>query len=469
MNSPFKPTIHFNVSTNGNSNKMEENVTLILNDTEIHSLKELREHFNTEEILKAFFDNSLMHWLEQHFYDREAAKVSELSIEDSSCLQKLCTILSVNYTAHKPMTEQERQEFDARRTLISTYTSDATVLANPWNVAINQTELVTLINKGTKDIFLCNECFSIPIRIPGISYTLIGNATLENPYTLEQYARAGISIKGIELPATTSETHAQIAREAAIANGYDDFADNHCPLTVAIHNMLKSCPIYDTFCLTYDSSVSSKFYKSKAECKSAREKCIRKAYDECERRICAEDSKSISKQAVDFYGETIERTFASFMDDLKHLCTITDTTNAFQNLEALVVKCRNNLRSAFNAELHDNIDYYKMYDFNYFLEEAEIEEHDFRVSEGGIGKLLETVFMDNVQYTIPDIYSSISEMERDMHDRASTFFKSAYREYQSYISQLETQIEIIGKGLPAFSDNETVSDYIARMCVHKIA
>ena len=67
--------------------KNPENVTLTLEDTTIHSLKELREHFNHDEILETFMNDTLLLWLLQHYYEAEAEQLRTIDSGDKNCFR----------------------------------------------------------------------------------------------------------------------------------------------------------------------------------------------------------------------------------------------------------------------------------------------------------------------------------------------------------------------------------------------
>ncbi len=319
-------------------------VVLELNNTVIHSLAELREHFHAEELLTALLNENLYIWLEQYYYESEAEQVSHLKIEDKNCLKDLCRILGINYNDVKRMTDEELEELDSRKALIAQFTADEAILNAPWRVALNQEELSALINSGEKQIYLCKETFSIPIHVPGITYTVIGDARIETPYTLTQYHNAGITITGISLPETTDPKTSVIAKEAAKANGYDDFAENHCPLAIAIHKALKSRPMTDIYRLPCEASATIKQYTSKSECTAKIKALVTNAYEIAEKRFDAYGSKSIANQAATFYSEGITQIMGPLKDNLKRIAIMTNQNEAYRSLEPLIDKCQKNLQ-----------------------------------------------------------------------------------------------------------------------------
>jgi hypothetical protein len=71
----------------------------------------------------------------------------------------------------------------------------------------------------------------------------------------------------------------------------------------------------------------------------------------------------------------------------------------------------------------------------------------FSDEEDVLGRILETIFTNTKEYSVTNIFSSISEMESDLRDNATTFYKFAQSEYQQYVTKIETQLEIVGAAL----------------------
>ena len=340
-------------------------VELVLNNTKIHTIKELKEHFNAEEVMNYHLKGDLLRWLEQHYYENEAAAVKAIAPDQPGCIQKICSAL------------------------------------------------------GIPD--------------PSI---------------------AGFSEKD--------------TKAVAVSNGYDDFQENHTSLATAFHKQLKSRKIINNYHLTYNSYAFGKYYTSKSECKKARDHFIRKAYDEAEKYLTTGNSKSLSKEAATFYSNQICSVFEDTRKPLETLCSIIGTSDQYQKLMEKVDKSYQSLLSEFDSELDDNQDYYSMYDFDYFIDQVEIEEHDHRVYDDFFSRMIETLLTkDSVEYTMTDIYSAIREMENDLNEHTNTFYGAALQIYQEYVSDIEKIIDKIGKGLPAMLETENVEEYIVRCCVKK--
>lgn len=449
--------------------KNPENVTLTLEGTTIHSLKELREHFNHDEILETFMNDTLLLWLLQHYYEAEAEQLRTIDSGDKNCFRKICRVFRVNYMDHISLTEEERKQLDQKKEIVKKVIADTKaeekLLEKLPFIATNQEELAGLIDSEEQKIYLCNESFSIPISKPGIEYIGIGDVSIENPFTPEQYRRAGITMTNISLPVTENPETADAARVAAAANGYDSFHESHSALATLFHNQLKTYRIYEHYHLSFDASVMGTFFNSRTECASAKKTALEKAYNEARRYVSPGDSKCITKAAAEHYTRQIHDVFTpEVLENLQKLCEIRRKTPLFQKLQEQIKQSKKTLSSLLEAELHENADFYAMYQFDYFMDQVEIEEHDYRISEGGFLRALETLAGGSIQYTITDIHSAISEMEEDINDHANTFFNTAQSEYQYYCQDIEELIQEIGSDFSEQKENESVSDYLQRLC-----
>lgn len=454
-------------SVNEHSQKQadEKKIELILNGTTIHSLKELQEHFNADELMKYHIDGELLLWLQQHYYEKEAEEVEKIDYHKPGCLPKLCSALGIDYIASASLSEEEKEKWEQRKKIVSEYTTDEKILSKLWLVATNQEELAELLNRKEKQIYLCNETFSIPIKVSGIEYINIGNATIDNPYTKEQYEKAGIKMSGFTLAKAENPATSKLAKDAAIANGYDDFHETHTPLATAFHNKLKSGKYINTHRIQFDTSIASTFFKSKYECETTRKRCIQKAYDEATNYLTSGNSISLSNEVADYYSERIISAFTGSRDKLETLCSINGTSELYRVLTDKIDNSRKKLKTIFEKELDDNSDYYSLYKFEYFLEMVDIEKHDNRISEDFLGQAFEALFTDNIQYTLSDLFSAIIEINNDLDKYATTFYSAALSEYKLYVSEIEDLLDKIGKNLPATNEKEDVEDYITRCCV----
>lgn len=382
-------------------NKSSEKVTLTLQETTIHSLKELREHFNRDEILTAFTNDTLAVWLEQHYYETEAEQLRSVSSGDHNCFRKICRIFQVNYMDYMSLSEEEKK---------------------------NQAQKEEIVKKVISD-------------------------TNADEKLLE------------ELPVTENPETADAARVAAAANGYDSFHESHSALATLFHNLLKTHRLYEHYHLPFNSSVMGTFYNSHSECNAAKKEALEKAYNKARRYVSPGDSKCIAKAATEHYSSHIHDVFTpEILEKLQTLCEIRQKAPFYQKLQDQIKHCKKDISSLLEAELLENADFYAMYQFDYFMDQVEIEEHDYRISEGGFLRALETLAGGSIQYTITDIHSAISEMEEDINDHANTFFNTAQSEYQYYCQEIEELLQEIGNDFSEQKENESVSDYLQRLC-----
>lgn len=442
--------------------------TLTFQGSTIHSLKDLRENIEKEACLKALMDHTLCQWLSEHYYETEAMQVRSLCMEDPNCYSKLCEILSVPYEENPNFSEEEKENLakkkQAVRDLIGTTTEADAILSQIHQVAMNQEELAKILHLEEKKIYLCNNTFSIPLSKTDREYIGIGRVCLESPFTEKQYKMAGISVKNISLPTETSPALTYLAKTAVENIGYDNYALSHSPLASRLHQELKASNLYLRYNLPNDASLAGKFFTKKSECETAKKAALQNAYTKAQAYLTPGHSKCMAKEAAEHYSQKIESSFVPFIDSLKTFCSLSERNSVFEKLSNLISHSKKNLKARFEEELNEHSDYYKLYGLEYFMEQAQIEEHDFRISEEGFFKFLETVLADNIQYTLNNIYSVILELENDLNKYAGTFSRSALGEYQRYVEEIEKLVDSLGKGLPDFIENEDINDYLRRMC-----
>ena len=73
---------------------------LKINDKQIHSLEELRQNFDLNQVVTAFLDYSLEKWLADCFYEKQADQVRSLDHAIAPDIEReLCRILGGDYVA----------------------------------------------------------------------------------------------------------------------------------------------------------------------------------------------------------------------------------------------------------------------------------------------------------------------------------------------------------------------------------
>lgn len=242
-----------------------------------------------------------------------------------------------------------------------------------------------------------------------------------------------------------------------------DFAENHSPLTTAIHKELSVAP-YWCICHIPDNHVPyCQDYYSEKECKAAAVKCLKTAYDVAQSYVTPGNSRCISIKTAECYSEVIDRCFTPIIDSLRTYCEKANKHTIFEKLCTLLKQCKKNLQLEFEKELCDSSDYYSMYQFDYFVNQIEIEEHDYRINDEGFFRLLETLVAKNIEYTFSGCLEAIGEMSKDLQRNLTTFFNAAYKKYECIVKDFEFLIDSLGMELPEMLPDENIDAYIIRI------
>lgn len=136
--------------------------------TEARSLEELKEHFSLPKVLDYLKNGTLVTWMRDRNLNDMADQVQELDPENRDSIKQLCRILGFS--------KEEACRFD-RIFLLKRYTTDRTYEDVTDRIAFNQDELLELLNKGEKEIYLCGDKFSIPLDQSGVRYIGINTPT----------------------------------------------------------------------------------------------------------------------------------------------------------------------------------------------------------------------------------------------------------------------------------------------------
>lgn len=145
---------------------------------ETRTLEEFKEHFDIEKAVGYFLDGKLLTWLEARYYDTEADAVRTLDKNDAELRKKLCGIFGTEYDeADSPALDIEAAEERNRKLAkLRQYTSDQAILDKVDFVAFDQEDLADLLDNNVHDIYLCNNSFTIPLRVEDKKYIGIGKA-----------------------------------------------------------------------------------------------------------------------------------------------------------------------------------------------------------------------------------------------------------------------------------------------------
>ncbi len=435
---------------------------------DIHSLGELREALKREDafeqIKDCLDDKTLYDWLKRHYYELEADGVKYLSAKKDGWLPKLAEILKVPYNPLKGRFHNEDESYEQRVKMLKEAAGyDHYLLPDNMNlVVVNQEELAALLDAGEKVIYLCKGEFVIPLSKNNMRYIGINHPVIENAFTLEQYKKAGIQVENIDLPERVDDSSNAYALEKAVENGYDIFYDHHGAFVNAVHGRLSGMDYYEHYFLSdYDSSVIGE-YQSEHKAKSAVEGCIRKAYTMGGALFDTKSDRCIAKEVADFYSRNLLDYYESFNAELKAVCESIGKIEEYEQVDKRIKNCHAFMYEELKKELQENQDYYEMYDFDYFVKKVDIDEIDSSIETEGIFSLIEKVFTETKTYFVSDIFTSLQELEKDVNDRASAFFRAARTSFDQLEADVEKLLEQISKELEPMQKDETVGNYLHR-------
>ncbi len=149
--------------------KKERFVLEMADGTKVRDLDALKEHFDVESVEKYFHDGKLLIWLEDRYYDDEADSVRAINGNDAYLAAKLCKIFDVE-------TPEDIERRIERLNRLKNYTNDEKILVNVDKVAFDQEDLADLLDEGIDEIYLCNNKFSIPLRVKNKVYIGVGKS-----------------------------------------------------------------------------------------------------------------------------------------------------------------------------------------------------------------------------------------------------------------------------------------------------
>ncbi len=146
---------------------------------QVRTMEDLKEYFDLEKVCENFMNGKLLTWLEERYYEDEAAQIRSLQQTDPDLKKKLCQILGVEWTGEDSVDLDEialRQEKLAK---LKQLTDDEEILSKVDQVAFDQEDLADLLDEGVKEIILCDNHFVIPLSKRNIRYRGVGKAVVE--------------------------------------------------------------------------------------------------------------------------------------------------------------------------------------------------------------------------------------------------------------------------------------------------
>lgn len=125
------------------------------------TLDEVRTYFDLEKMVAYFLDGRLQNWLESRCYQKELALIAVLEKDQPEFLKRFCEIFGVDYDGVSIDLVVAVNNL-SKMTKIQQYTTEKEILQSIDQIACTQEELVELLHKGLKKIYLCGDAFCIP-------------------------------------------------------------------------------------------------------------------------------------------------------------------------------------------------------------------------------------------------------------------------------------------------------------------
>ena len=143
----------------------------------VKTIEELREHFDLTSVLGYYDNGRLNNWLMSRYYNEEAEKIRALDASSVDFKKDLCEILGVSYSEKETdlVNLVDVSKKNKRLEELRKYTADDQILASVDQVAFTQEELKDLLDKGTKEIYLCGRDFVVPCDAGDVTYVGVNN------------------------------------------------------------------------------------------------------------------------------------------------------------------------------------------------------------------------------------------------------------------------------------------------------
>lgn len=142
-------------------------------------MEELREYFDLEKIYGNFISGKLAEWLEDRYYEEEAKQVQELRLQVQELKRKLCQIFSVECQEEDAPDSGSVEEKRRKQELLKQYTDEEEILKKADQAAFDQEELSDLLDEGVREIYLCDNRFTVPVKVRDCKYIGVCGAVIE--------------------------------------------------------------------------------------------------------------------------------------------------------------------------------------------------------------------------------------------------------------------------------------------------
>ena len=166
------------------------------------SIEELRQHFDMQSVASYYLSGKLFEWLEDRYYDDEAAKIEELDKDAPNLNAQLCAIIGVDASKFDALDVEAVERLNEKKSILRQKTSDSTIIDNAMITALTQEDLADLLDLESPIIYLCGDKFNIPIRVEHKKYVgVLGTPKIEIRATSDDDLKAkDIIFENVILP-----------------------------------------------------------------------------------------------------------------------------------------------------------------------------------------------------------------------------------------------------------------------------
>ena len=178
-----------------------------------NNIEEITEYFDYGRIVEYFHDGSLLQWLEDRRYEKEAIALSYLETDAKDFKEKLCYIFHIDSKKIDTEAVAEDVETVRKKALITQYTNDENVLADMDSIATSQKELEEVLKRKKALIYLCDSKFTISPKHENVKYVGLGTVTISIDTEIKvDFEKKHIQFENINIDAaylnviTTAET-----------------------------------------------------------------------------------------------------------------------------------------------------------------------------------------------------------------------------------------------------------------------
>lgn len=127
----------------------------------VRTIEELKKHYNSEKVIEYFLNGKLLIWLKDRYYYEYAKQIENLTMQSDkhNIVPELNRILGIEINKSIDV-----EDIDIRREkleILRKFTCDDKILKNVDIVAFTQWDLIDLVEKDTRVIYLCGKIFNL--------------------------------------------------------------------------------------------------------------------------------------------------------------------------------------------------------------------------------------------------------------------------------------------------------------------